>query len=345
MVRFESIAQVIKERLSSGYYRNHKFPSERDLAIEFEASYLTARKSVKYLIELGLLARTSRGRAEPVMQDERQRVTLLCHDWPSQWILRLRQALSLVADDANLIFNTRHYLHWEDEIIAETLRSSQGVVFIPSSADPPPRLVTCLQESSARVLVTRSDFISQGLHLLDRLPSVAVSVALDHLVSLGHRWIAIYNVQPDDAIIRLRLEQAKIWSRKNPEITLVFSGRPIESGDHSLPAARAQGHILLKRPFPSAALALTIAAAQGLARAAIDFGLEIGVDFSIAAIDGERLAEDLIPSITSVDADENDLHRILVEATAWMKGGDWTDSLLHACKFRLHVRESSGRAR
>lgn len=67
-----------------------------------------------------------------------------------------------------------------------------------------------------------------------------------------------------------------------------------------------------------------------------------GPAFAVATLDGEGIAEQLVPSITSIDLDPADLARLLADAVAWMRGGDWPGAKAHACLPVLHVRESTG---
>lgn len=345
MVRFEQIADALRERVLSGHYETLKFPSERDLALEFAASYLTARKAVQYLIQQGLLTRTARGRATPATADARSRIALLTHDWPSLWGLRLREAVGKAVSTAGLAFSTHHYLHWDDPCIADTLHLAAGVVFVPLSDAPPPRVLASLLDGPARVLALRGNLFQYGLQTFDRLPPAAVTMALDHFAACGHRRITVFNVQPDDAIIKLRHDEARNWARHHPDVALGFAGEAVASGQHALPAARIQARVLLANRRPDAVLALTLPAAQGMLRAIADFDAGAGDRnrIAVAAIDGEDLADHLIPSITSVDPDPRDLDRILGEAITWMRTGEWPGD--PSCAYRpvLHIRESSQR--
>jgi DNA-binding LacI/PurR family transcriptional regulator len=53
------------------------------------------------------------------------------------------------------------------------------------------------------------------------------------------------------------------------------------------------------------------------------------------------IAMPLVPALTAVDYDPADLARIMGEAVAWMRGGEWSAPAAHACQPRLRVREST----
>lgn len=344
MVRFERIAEILRQRLAAGDYTLRTFPAERDLADELGASYLTARKAVQLLIGEGLLRRSARGRAEPVVQDPRPVIAYLGPDWPSPWSLQLRQAIQQAAEAGGFAFRTQHYLHWDDPCIAELQRRAAGVLFVPLAEDPPERLLAGLRDGAARVLVSSSDLASQGLHTLDRLPASAVRVALDHLAECGHRRILVFNVQPADPTIRTRLDEAQVWARCHPEVEVVLAGTAVASGQNPWLAARNQSRAVLgAADHPTAVLGLTLPAAQGIVRAAADLGVQPGRQLAVVTIDGEELAEHLVPSLTAVDYDPADLARIMGEAVTWMRGGAWGAPAAHPCRPLLRVRESTRR--
>jgi DNA-binding LacI/PurR family transcriptional regulator len=295
VVRSERIAEILRQRLAAGDYALRAFPAERDLACELGASYLTARKAVQQLIAEGLLRRAARGRAEPVTHDHRPIIAYLCPDWPSLWSLQLRQAIEAAAEAAGCAFITQHYLHWDDPCIGEVLRRAAGVLFVPLAEDAPQRVLASLAGGGARVLVSSSDLASHGLHTLDRLPASAVRVALDHLAARGHRRIWVFNVQPLDPTIRTRIDEARVWARRHPQSDVTVLGTAVASGVSTWQTALEQARVLLADPHPApAVLGLTLPAAQGMVRAAADRGMLSAL--AIATIDGEDLAEHLVPA-------------------------------------------------
>lgn len=212
---------------------------------------------------------------------------------------------------------------------------------MPMAEELPPSLLASLGEGPARVLVSGNNLGSHGLRTLDLLPAQAVRMALDHLAAAGHRRLLVFNVQPRDAIIGTRIDEAQVWARSHPEVTVTIAGEAVASGEKTLPAARIQARQLLHEQHPTAVLALTLPAAQGMIRVAVDSGLPPGRAFAVATIDGEGIAEELVPSITSVDLDPVDLSHLLAEAVTWMRGADWPGTKAHACQPVLHVREST----
>jgi hypothetical protein len=339
MQKYERLVSILRQRLADGDYATRPLPSERDLARELGVSYLTARKAVLQLIADGLLVRTGRGRAEPTLLDgsAHGELTLLTYGWPSRSLLRIERAFTDAATARHLAFRCHRFLHWDDHILTQILARPGGTLLVPPAEDPTQAGAALLREARTRVVLLGSDGSSLGLHSIDPLPADGIRLALDHLTALGHRRLAVANVQPHCPIIRARLAEAHAWTRAHPEIRLTLSDQPVRSGEDSLSAARLLARSLLTGPDPpNAVLGLTLPMAMGALRAAADLG-EGGI--ATVAIDGQDMADGLVPSITAVEI--GDLESTLSTALVWMAGGEWDGPQRLACPAHLAQRETS----
>lgn len=339
MQKYERLVGILRQRLAEGAYASRPLPSERDLARELGVSYLTARKAVLQLIADGVLTRSGRGRAEPAATDGPASgpLTLLTYGWPSRSLLRIERAFASAAGARGLPFRCHRFLHWDDPNLTQTLARPGGTLLIPPAEDPTQAGTALLREARSRVVLVGGDGSPLGLHSIDPLPAAGVRLALDHLAELGHRHLAVANVQPHCPVMRGRLAEVHAWARTHPKIRLILTDQPVRSGDDSLSAACLLARSLLAGPDqPRAVLGLTLPMAMGAQRAAADLGRS---GIAVVAIDGQDMAECLVPSITAVEV--GDLESVLASALAWMAGGGWAGAQRLACPAHLARRETS----
>lgn len=343
MVKSERIAAVLRDRLVRGDYALRAFPSERDLAAELGVSYLTARKAVIQLILEGVLERAGRGRAKPSpdVGSGRPTLAMLAPAYPSRCIHRFQELLSAAAARHRYACQSLRFIHWDEPVVAEVLRHSRGVLMVMPPGEVPAAMVAMLRESRARVAVVGQDLSRHGLPAIDHLPAMGMRLALDHFAARGRRQVAVLNTQPHDHAIHARLAEAQVWARAHPDVRMTIHDHAVAPFDDALPAARQAARRLLSgRQGPDAVLGVTLMAAMGTLRAAADLGLADAARPAVAAMDGEDLADELVPAITTVDGTGHDA--AIADTVRWMMGGAWQGPLIRPCPPRLTVRESSG---
>ena len=346
MVKYERVADILRQRLAHGDYALRLFPAERDVASELGVSYLTARKAVLQLISEGLLKRTDRGRAVPVTSSgaEVPTVALLASGYPSRVYHRFHRLLEAAAERQGVVIHSLRFFHWNDQAVTDALTRSSGTLLIQPSEQLPPAVLAALREAPSRVVMAGIDLSHHGLHGIDHLPATGVRLALDHLVAQGHRRIVVLNLQPHDHAIQARLAEATAWARGHAGQTRVtVVDEPVPAGTELLASAREVTRALLGATDggtrPSAVLGITLPAAMGALRAGADRGLAPGRDLAAIALDSEDYAMFLVPSITTVDG--SGLDTALANALRWMTGGVWEGPAQMHCQLELNEREST----
>jgi DNA-binding LacI/PurR family transcriptional regulator len=174
---------------------------------------------------------------------------------------------------------------------------------------------------------------------------LGVKLALDHLVSLGHRKIAVMIGNPDSADAAQRWGAVSEIARDlgvpiRPELTVQLAGE--ESGPAlGYPYAK----MLLERKQPFTALfAYNDASAIGAIRALREAGLRVPEDVSVVGFDDIQAAMFHSPSLTTVRQPLQQMGEIAAKVLLDRLEGkeDWPKQI--AVKPELVVRESTTKA-
>ena len=174
----------------------------------------------------------------------------------------------------------------------------------------------------------------------------AARLALDHLVSLGHRDIAVMIGHPESADAVERWEAISGVARElevpiRPELTVQLSGE--ESGPAlGYPYAK----MLLERKHPFTALfAYNDASAIGAIRALHESGLRVPQDVSVIGFDDIEAAAFHSPSLTTVRQPLRRMGEIAAQLLLERIEGSPERPAQVAVEPELVIRESTARAR
>lgn len=181
----------------------------------------------------------------------------------------------------------------------------------------------------------------------------AVSLAMEHLVGLGHRKIAFFKGQPGSADTEDRWQAIldgadSIGYEVRPELTLQLSGSP--SGEaFTLEEAYQEGYrfgqLLLERTRDFTALfAFNDVSAIGAMRAFLDAGLSIPEDVSVVGFDDIQSAAFQNPSLTTVRQPLREMGRIAAQCLLERLGDNDPPSGAVTVDPELVVRKSTGPA-
>src|ERR1700694_4377867 len=166
--------------------------------------------------------------------------------------------------------------------------------------------------------------------------------AVQHLAALRHEKIAFIT-----GPLRLKSAVARkqAFLRSMQEIGLESDPALIVEGNHTMEGGMAAFTQLLAGPVrPTAVLCSNDMTAIGVMRRSHDAGLSIPRDISVIGFDDTRLAQCVIPPLTSVQMSQPELarlafHALLAEVERETPAPNGTDYLL---KTNLVLRESTG---
>ena len=136
--------------------------------------------------------------------------------------------------------------------------------------------------------------------------------AIEHLASLGHKRIA-FIAGPHTLKSAEARRQAFLRSMEDAGL----SGDPglVVEGDHTLEGGRAAcAKLLTRKPRPTAVLCSNDLTAFGVMRKAYEDGISIPRDLSVVGFDDIRLAQFILPPLTTVRMSQADLARLAFQA-------------------------------
>lgn len=218
-------------------------------------------------------------------------------------------------------------------------RRVDGIIFSAPMAPEHLRLVRDRAVPMA-IIERRTDL--PGYYCIDPDNLKGAYDAVEHLIGLGHKQVAMIVGPPSAIISRMRLDG---YTKALSDAGLSASADLIAEGNYS----RASGYEAMQRflelnPRPTAVFAANDAMAIGAMQAASDVGLSIPGDVSFVGFD-DTYSELTIPQLTSVHQPLNEIGMLamkIVEAQIRSEPGEYPLENMLPCT--LTVRKSCGPA-
>ncbi len=307
---------------------------------------MTARRTLLYLLERGVLIRKPHGRLvinhKRTRAGERLRLVCLAPAFNSTGLDAWRFVVERAARKMGASMRLEDYVHWDDPVIVQSLSNFDGVFLVPSSETIPEGVMERLAQSK-RLVVLDGDLSEWGVPSIHMLPPIFIDHLGDHLYKLGHRHIDCLNVQPRDRVINKRIERWLLW-REMHKVQGRLIDAPVQPYAHATPQAyTAIKNLLDAREFHASALVcMTGAAATGAIRALHEHGLQVGRDVSVCAVEGGFLARYQMPSYTVLETPDPTSY--VEVCIGWLaRKTRWAGPLLiEPSKLSLFAGESTG---
>src|SRR6266705_900514 len=168
--------------------------------------------------------------------------------------------------------------------------------------------------------------------------------AVQHLAALRHARIAFVS---GPVTLRSALARKAAFEQSMQEIGLNVAPELIIEGDHTMKGGmRALLELLSVRQRPTGVLCSNDMTAIGLMREAFDYGIRVPEDLSVVGFDDIRLAQFMIPPLTTVQMSQTELASLAFKALLNHVESD-SSSLNHTeyvLNTTLVVRKSTGLA-
>lgn len=334
LAKHARISKLLQRRIQHGDYLLTPFPTDRELAAEFEVDTRTARRAVASLIAMGRLVRQPNGRPTVAAANGPDRaslrVAMLSVAYPSPYTWRWQRAIEHLVHAKGWLFRPVTYTHLDDPIITDTLEGFDGVFFGLPGSDPSEHLLRTARRSGRPIVFLDADLSARGFTSIWLAAPSFITRLLDHLREQGHQRVAFLNTQSHNAVIDVRMDGWRTWTERH-NARGAFIDRPVEAFGSPLDRAyEVANEVLAAGGFDATSLfCSTSAAAKGVYRALHEHGLEPGRDLAIcAADDGVGEAPYFIPSLTSLQDPSPDAY--LSPCIDWMERGGkgWQGPLL-----------------
>ncbi len=346
MAKYSKVAEMVAQQLERGDYRLRRFPSINQLAKEMSINPRTISKAVDELVRQGMLKRDDTGRVavSTRFQNKIVHIALLHPAFASPAYTLAQQQLRRLTDARGWQLKPVVYTHWYDPVINQSLNGFDGIFFMPPSEDIPGDIIKLMAASPNRLVVTDQDISEHSVPSLQFTTPAAVSKLLNALLEGGHRNVICLSTQPNDPVIRERIEQWRLWCRMNKVDGRLIDRHVEPHGPSALESAYHTTCELVDAGElkDTAVFCTTGAAGVGVMRALIDRGLKPGHDIAVCAADDDAgRARYISPTLTCVR--DPDWSAYLSVCLDWFEGGDWIGPLLiQPHEVRLFHGESTG---
>ena len=336
MTKYVDIADILVLRIKNGDYRLSAFPTEEALALEFEVSRMTARKSLQALMKQGVLQRKPNQRiqvrsVQSAIHPKKPIIAVLMPAFSSPMFNFWRTAVERVGTSMGCVVSPVVYQHWHDPTVLRVLRSFDGVFLSFVSEKMPEAVLARFARHKPPVVAFSRNLDEYGIPTVDLFPAGCGAKVLDHLYTLGHRRITCFNIHPNKWAMDGRIATWRDWLASHGAAG-EFLDEPVDSYRDPWEGSY---RILLKRldkgPLNDTAVYCTTApCAAGAIRAFHERGYVVGKDMSVCATNDEGWARYFSPSLTCLLA--SDMDDKIRRCLKWMLGGGqaWKGGL-HLC--------------
>ncbi len=232
----------------------------------------------------------------------------------------------------------------DEEILAKIQRGAVDGIIVMEVALQDPR-VAMLRVRGVPFTMIGHTADNTGLSYVDLDFPQAVEAAVAHLHALGHRQVALIDRTTEERgqgygpSVRVRAGFRDSMERRG------LCGVHFSCAASAADGARIARDLLVANPATTAIISPNTEALGGIYSAIRELGMTIPDDISIVAITSPRIAEFMVPQLTSVDFPAAQMGRMGVEfLVRQLEGGAYTEIEQSLLNPTITVRQSSGPA-
>ncbi|TYP74514.1 LacI family DNA-binding transcriptional regulator [Paenibacillus methanolicus] len=222
----------------------------------------------------------------------------------------------------------------------------EGIIFVGGRinlANCPPELVQEVVDTAKGipVVLVNGHLAKSQLHRVYTDEAAGAALAAQHVIDLGHREIAFIGGMEE---LTTTIQKVKAVKRKLEEHGLGLRKDRLLFGEFSITAGRElMAKLLEQADRPTAVICVNDFTAIGAIKAATERGLRIPDDISIVGFDDSPLSTAVIPELTTVTQNTNELGKLAVERIYQINNG-LPAKRSTVLQPKLVVRQSTGRA-
>ncbi len=351
MTKIERVYTELRDRITL-MPAGTRFPSIREVMREFNVSQITVDKAMEMLSQEGLITKQPKRGIFTAYRDtsnghvKRHTLAVAVPSYPSSVYERYLQELCIQAKRIGEVAEVIRY-DWRDRIIqALPKKGIDALILVPTSARLTPADFYGLSQYKVPIVLISRMIRDVAVDCVEPDNTEGGALAAEHLVSLGHRKLAILLAEPMGVSAESRMDG---FTRKTAmmgidEVLLIDSEtKPGENSAlkaYETLKAKIKEHGLIF----SGLFVLSDATALGALRALHDLKISIPGQVSVVGFGDDPEAVLYHPSLTTIRGDYAEVARMAVEIVERRLAGEKDEAIQKTVPMTLVARESTGRS-
>lgn len=186
-----------------------QLPSERDLALRFGVSYMTARRAISEMVEIGLLERRGREgtfvRSYGAAMLATRTLHLMCPDFDTADIKTFLRLGARAAETEGWKTHVIRLSESNERAAARALDEGDLALVLAAGPELEGVLGSALKAAGGRAVLIGNRLDDEGVPSVLADDSQAIRLAVRHLQDAGHSHIALVSDHPGHAVDRVQI--------------------------------------------------------------------------------------------------------------------------------------------
>ncbi|RYX81773.1 GntR family transcriptional regulator [bacterium] len=204
------VREAVSEFIRGGEVRpGEQLPSERDLARRFGVSYMTARRAISEMVEIGLLERRGREgtfvRSYGAAMLATRTLHLMCPDFETADIKTFLRMAARAAELEGWRTNVIRLSPSNERAAARALEEGDLALILAAGPELDGVLGSAMKAAEGRAVLLGNRLDHEGVPSVLADDTQAIRLAMRHLQEAGHTHIAMVSDHPNHAIDRVQI--------------------------------------------------------------------------------------------------------------------------------------------
>ena len=206
--------QIVREKLTEAirrgdYKPGERLPAERDLAVIYGVSYMTARRAVTEMVEVDLLTRRSREGTYVLSNSDRRlavtTVHLICPAFDSSSIRAFLRLGTRAAEARDWRAETIRVDRKQVRAAMRPIQNGAPAIVLAAGPELDGPLGEAMQSARGRAVLVGNRMDDLGVPSVLCDDAQGVQLAMENFRAHGHRDIAVVTDDPDHPIARVQI--------------------------------------------------------------------------------------------------------------------------------------------